>query len=64
MVDHWQHPLRDDVRLVASPIKLSATPVRAERPPPLLGEHTAQVLSELLGWDAARIEALKKEGAI
>jgi crotonobetainyl-CoA:carnitine CoA-transferase CaiB-like acyl-CoA transferase len=64
MVNTWSHPLRDDVRLVASPIKLSGTPVRTDRPPPLLGQHTHEVLAELLGWDAERIETLRKQGAI
>ena len=52
------HPLAGSVPQVASPIRLSATPVEYRRPPPLLGEHTRQVLGELLGLDAARIEAL------
>ena len=64
MVNHWAHPLRDDVKLVASPIKMSATPVRADRPPPLLGQHTDDVLKEVLGWDDERIAALKRQGAI
>ena len=64
MVNIWRHPVRDGLRLVASPIKMSATPVCTKRPPPLLGEHTREVLSSLLGWDDARIEALKSEGVI
>jgi crotonobetainyl-CoA:carnitine CoA-transferase CaiB-like acyl-CoA transferase len=64
MVHTWNHPLRESVRLVSSPMKFSATPVRADRAPPLLGQHTSEVLGELLGWDAARIEALRKQGAI
>jgi crotonobetainyl-CoA:carnitine CoA-transferase CaiB-like acyl-CoA transferase len=64
MVNTWRHPLRDEVRLVASPMKLSATPVRTDAPPPLLGQHTHDVLSQLLGWDDARIEALQAQGAI
>ena len=40
------HPLAEQVRLVASPMKLSATPVQYRRPPPLLGEHTDEVLVE------------------
>jgi crotonobetainyl-CoA:carnitine CoA-transferase CaiB-like acyl-CoA transferase len=47
MVHEWQHPLRGGLRLVANPIKMSATPMRADRPPPLLGEHTEEILSEL-----------------
>jgi crotonobetainyl-CoA:carnitine CoA-transferase CaiB-like acyl-CoA transferase len=49
---------------VASPLKLSRTPVRRDRPPPLLGQHTEEVLGELLGWDAERIAALRAQGAI
>lgn len=49
MVQTWQHPLRDDLNLVASPIKLSATPVQQKYPPPMLGQHTASVLQDWLG---------------
>jgi crotonobetainyl-CoA:carnitine CoA-transferase CaiB-like acyl-CoA transferase len=42
-----EHPHRDRLELVSSPIKLSATPVRVRRAPPLLGQHTDEVLDEL-----------------
>ena len=48
MVDEWAHPLHPGLRLVASPMKLSATPVRTDLPPPLLGQHTDEVLAEIL----------------
>jgi crotonobetainyl-CoA:carnitine CoA-transferase CaiB-like acyl-CoA transferase len=64
MVDEWQHPLAPALRLVASPMKLSATPVRRDLPPPLLGQHTDEVLAGVLGWDADRIAAVRKEGVI
>lgn len=64
MVDEWAHPLSPGLRLVASPMKLSETPVRHELPPPLLGQHTEEVLGGVLGWDAARIAALRQEGVI
>lgn len=64
MVETWAHPLNPALELVASPIKLSATPVRRDRPPPLLGQHTDGVLRELLGWDAARIDDLRSKGVI
>jgi crotonobetainyl-CoA:carnitine CoA-transferase CaiB-like acyl-CoA transferase len=42
------HPLTDALQLVASPIKMSVTPPTVRRPPPLLGEHTEQVLQALV----------------
>jgi formyl-CoA transferase len=47
------------IKLVGSPMKFSGTPVQYKLPPPRLGEHTRSVLSELLGYDDAQIEALK-----
>jgi crotonobetainyl-CoA:carnitine CoA-transferase CaiB-like acyl-CoA transferase len=59
MVTPWRHPLQPDLRLVSSPIKLSATPVRTDRPPPLLGQHTEEVLRELLRCDDDRLRQLQ-----
>jgi crotonobetainyl-CoA:carnitine CoA-transferase CaiB-like acyl-CoA transferase len=53
------HPLAGQVPQVASPIRLSATPVEYRNAPPLLGEHTQQILGEVLGLDAAEIERLQ-----
>lgn len=57
------HPQAGEVTLVASPIKLSATPVQYRMPPPLLGEHTDEVLAAH-GIDAAQRAALRAQGAI
>jgi formyl-CoA transferase len=57
------HPLAGVVPLVANPIKLSATPPRYERPPPTLGQHTADILREC-GFDDAEIARLKSLGAV
>jgi len=68
MVGHWPHPLKADLPLVASPIKLGVTPVRAPGrgglPPPLLGQHTEEVLREVLGCSDAQLLALKDAQAI
>jgi crotonobetainyl-CoA:carnitine CoA-transferase CaiB-like acyl-CoA transferase len=45
MVHTWQHPLNGAVKLVASPIKMSRTPPRTDLPPPLLGQHTDEILN-------------------
>ncbi|NMG32612.1 CaiB/BaiF CoA transferase family protein [Aromatoleum evansii] len=58
------HPQAGSVPLVASPFKLSATPVRYRRPPPLLGEHTREILTQRLGRHTAEIEALYERGVI
>jgi len=63
MTVEMAHPLAGAVRLVASPMKLAATPVRYRRAPPLLGSDTEAVLAEL-GLDGAAIAALRKAGAI
>ena len=57
------HPLAGTVPLVASPLKLDATPVQYRRAPPLLGEHTDEVLGEL-GVSAERRAALREQGVI
>jgi crotonobetainyl-CoA:carnitine CoA-transferase CaiB-like acyl-CoA transferase len=64
MVQRWQHPLADAVDLVASPIKLSATPVRNDLAPPLLGQHTAEVLRDWLNAPAERCAALQQRGIV
>lgn len=57
------HPLNDGLRLVNSPMKLSATPVRLRHAPPLLGADTDAVLAEA-GLSTAEIAALRAERAI
>ncbi|MOA42310.1 Succinyl-CoA:(R)-benzylsuccinate CoA-transferase subunit BbsF [compost metagenome] len=58
------HPLAGVVPQVASPIRLSATPVEYRNAPPLLGEHTDVVLGELLGLDAAALAELRARQVI
>ena len=52
------------VALVANPLRLSATAVSYRHPPPLLGEHTDEVLSEILGADEAEQKSLREAGVI
>jgi crotonobetainyl-CoA:carnitine CoA-transferase CaiB-like acyl-CoA transferase len=49
MLIHMQHPTIGELPLVGSPLKFSDTPVEYKLPPPGLGEHTEDVLRELLG---------------
>jgi crotonobetainyl-CoA:carnitine CoA-transferase CaiB-like acyl-CoA transferase len=57
------HALSGSVDLVASPLKLSATPVAYRHAPPLLGEHTDIVLREA-GLDPSEIDTLRRDGTV
>ncbi|MDU9400874.1 CaiB/BaiF CoA-transferase family protein [Pseudomonas sp. zfem004] len=58
------HPLAGNVPQVASPIRLSETPVEYRQAPPLLGEHTEAVLSDVLGLDAMAVHELRTAGVL
>jgi len=58
------HPLGGTVPQVASPIRLSATPVQYRNAPPLLGEHTEQVLQQWLGLSLEQIDELRRAGVL
>src|SRR5690606_11583790 len=51
------HPLGGTAAVTASPLRFSATPVVYRRAPPLLGEHTAEILREVLGKSDPEIAA-------
>jgi crotonobetainyl-CoA:carnitine CoA-transferase CaiB-like acyl-CoA transferase len=58
------HPAAGKVAGVANPIRLSQTPIEYQQAPPLLGQHTDDVLSRLLALDAVAIAQLRKDGTI
>ncbi len=64
MVAEVEHPTIGTLRLTGIPVKYSATPGQVTLPPPLLGEHTDEILSSVLGCSSERIEELKRKGAI
>ncbi|HET7658721.1 MAG TPA: CaiB/BaiF CoA-transferase family protein [Bacillales bacterium] len=57
------HPTAGKIPLVGSPLKFSRTTVEVSKHPPLAGEHTEEILSEL-GFSASQINSLKKENII
>jgi crotonobetainyl-CoA:carnitine CoA-transferase CaiB-like acyl-CoA transferase len=66
MVHEMRHSVNGGtpVRLLASPMKLSETPVTYRHAPPLLGEHTAEVMSGILGLDDSEIKKLGDLGVL
>jgi crotonobetainyl-CoA:carnitine CoA-transferase CaiB-like acyl-CoA transferase len=58
MLVETEHPLAGRLKLLANPMRLSKTPVRDYPAPPLMGQHTREVLGELLGFDAERLNTL------
>lgn len=59
-----EHAAAGKIPLVASPMKFSGTPLEFKNPPPVLGQHTDEVLRGLLGMDDAAIARLRAEGIV
>jgi crotonobetainyl-CoA:carnitine CoA-transferase CaiB-like acyl-CoA transferase len=57
-------PIVGPTKLVGSPLKLSKSPQQLTDPVPMLGEHTDEVLSDLLGYSAEKITKIKEAGAV
>jgi len=62
MVMEMEHPVEGTIRQLGFPVKLHGTPQQLRRPPPLLGQHTEEIMREA-GCDAAAIERLRAAGA-
>jgi formyl-CoA transferase len=58
------HPTAGSMKLVASPMRLSETPVEVRLAPPTLGQHTQEILQERLKLDPQAIVALQQKGVI
>lgn len=61
LVKEIPHPLAGTMRVVGNPLNFSDTPLEYGRPPPLLGQHTVEVLREVLGMDDAEIARLAEQ---
>ncbi len=63
MILDVEHPIVKDLKIPGFPVKLSDTPAALDKHPPLLGEHTEEVLKEL-GFQGSEIQTLKEKGIV
>jgi len=64
MIVEVEHPVAGKLRMPGIPVKLSETPGSIRMPAPVLGQHTVDVLEDLLGLTDDEIEQLKAEKVI
>ena len=64
MLVKMAHPLAGQMQTIANPIQFSDGAIQYERAPPLLGQHTREVIEEVLGLTSIEIEELRASGAI
>lgn len=64
MVMEVEHPTCGPMKLVNTPVKYSYSKPSIRTPPPLLGQHTDEVLRDIVGMDDSTIKSLKAEGVV
>jgi formyl-CoA transferase len=64
MLIEMEHPTIGALPLVGSPLKMGGTPVEYRLPPPLMGQHTKEILREILGYPDEKMMALMESGCI
>ena len=64
MVVELEHPRAGPIRVTGVPVKLSDTPGAVESPPPVLGQHTEDVLSDWLGMSEVEVAELRRQEVV
>ncbi|HAS91037.1 MAG TPA: carnitine dehydratase [Clostridiales bacterium] len=64
MLVEVEHPVAGMMHIPGVPIKMSQTPGAVEKPAPLLGQHTEEILQEMLGYDSAKVQELREKGVL
>jgi len=59
-----EHPQAGPIKVPGFPYKFSTTPAEVRLPPPLLGQHTAQILMDVLGYDTREVEDFQERGVV
>lgn len=55
---------KDTVKTIGNPLKMGETPIKGFSRPPILGEHTQEILANILGYSTEKIESLRKKGSV
>jgi len=64
MVQEVEHPAAGKLKVTGIPVNLSETPGEIRLPPPLLGEHTGEILAQYLGYSPQEVGNLRKQGVV
>ncbi len=64
MVQEIEHPTCGPIKLVNTPVKYSYSEPSIRTPPPLLGQHTDEILKDMVELNDNEIESLKREGVV
>ena len=64
MVKEVEHPTCGPMKLVNTPVKFSYSEPSIRTPPPLLGQHTDEVLRDIVGMDESEIRNLRADGIV
>ena len=62
MIYTTSHPTRGDIKMLGLPVKLGKTPGEPQGPSPMLGQHTEEILGDLLGIKPEGVRSLQQEG--
>jgi crotonobetainyl-CoA:carnitine CoA-transferase CaiB-like acyl-CoA transferase len=64
MVQDIDHPVCGPIKVISPPVKYSNAEPSIRLPPPLLGEHTEEILVEFAGMDRERVQELRSKGVV
>ena len=64
MLQEVEHPAAGKLKVTGVPVNLSETPGEIKLPPPLLGEHTEEILAQYLGYSPQAVKELRKQGVV